>query len=334
MTKAKENSRFRLVLLRRISQSLFTVFCLYSGWQFYRFHQWAIGQSTVYVPRPPSVEAFLPISALMGLKKLLLSGQYDPIHPAGLTIFIAALVIALLLRKGFCGWICPVGFTSNLVEKVGMKLKISVKPPFFLDLPLLSLKYLLLFFFLYLIVFKMNLASIDSFIRSPYNIAVDAKMLYFFIAPGKLAASIFLFLLTISFVVKNFWCRYLCPYGALLGLLAFISPLAVKREKKKCINCKKCDKICPAMIEVSVKEGRVQTPECIGCLDCVSTCPQDDCLTLRIGSSQKVAPYLLPFLTVFLFLLFWLIATSTGHWHNSIPVEIMKRYYAMGIGIK
>nr|MBF0221753.1 4Fe-4S binding protein [Desulfobulbaceae bacterium] len=331
MPKTKLLSREHLIVFRRLSQSLFTVFCLYSGWQFFQFHQWAIGKSAVYIQRPPSVEAFLPISALLGLKRLLFTGQYDPIHPAGLTIFIAALTIALLVRKGFCGWICPVGFTSNLAEKAGVRFKTIFKLPFFLDIPLLSLKYILLFFFIYLIAFKMNLASIDSFLRSPYNITVDAKMLYFFIAPGKLAATVMIFLLMISFVIKNFWCRYLCPYGALLGILACISPFAVKRDSKRCIDCKKCDKICPALISVSDKSGHVRSLECIGCLDCVSTCPQEDCLTVRVGPSQKVSPYLIPFLTIAIFLLFWLIAVSTGHWHNSLPAEIMKRYYEMGV---
>src|SRR5210317_2140562 len=100
-------------LLRTLVQAGFTLFCLYTGYRFYLFYLWGTGQSLTYVPRPPSVEAFLPISALVGLKRLVLSGHYDMIHPAGLTIFLAAIFIAILLRKGFCGWICPVGFASN-----------------------------------------------------------------------------------------------------------------------------------------------------------------------------------------------------------------------------
>jgi len=104
--------------LRTLVQSGFAAFCLFAGYQFYHFYLWAMGESEVYVPRPPSVEGFLPISALLGLKRLMLTGRYDEIHPAGLTIFLSALIIALLLRKGFCGWICPVGFCPNLIEKL------------------------------------------------------------------------------------------------------------------------------------------------------------------------------------------------------------------------
>ncbi|HID98282.1 MAG TPA: 4Fe-4S binding protein [Thermodesulfobacteriaceae bacterium] len=42
--------------------------------------------------------------------------RFDPIHPAGLVILVAVLTIAVLLRKGFCRWICPIGFVSNIAE--------------------------------------------------------------------------------------------------------------------------------------------------------------------------------------------------------------------------
>jgi len=64
--------------LRTIIQAGFALFCLYGGYRYYLFYLWGTGQSSTYVPRPPSVEAFLPISALVGLKRLILSGRYDP----------------------------------------------------------------------------------------------------------------------------------------------------------------------------------------------------------------------------------------------------------------
>ena len=103
------SKKLNLIYLRKAVQAAFTFFCIYVGIRFYQYYLWITSRSTSFVPRPPSVEAFLPISALMSLKKLLLTGVYDSIHPAGLSIFLAALAIALIARKGFCGWICPVG---------------------------------------------------------------------------------------------------------------------------------------------------------------------------------------------------------------------------------
>jgi len=314
-------------LLRTLVQAGFTLFCLYAGYRFYLFYLWGTGQTSTYVPRPPSVEAFLPISALVGLKRLIVSGQYDMIHPAGLTIFLAALCIGLLLRKGFCGWICPVGFTSNLAEKAGKKLKILWQPPVWLDLPLLSLKYLLLFFFLYLIAWKMTLKQIESFHTSPYNLAVDAKMLLFFLSPSGLSAAIMLFLVAISFFVRNFWCRYLCPYGALLGLLALASPFQIKRDSNTCIDCKKCDRRCPGGIRVSAKTV-IHSPECIGCGECVSVCPAKECLSLSVPGKKRVPVVLLPAAVLGVFFLFYFWALGTGHWHSAVPPETMKQIFS------
>jgi polyferredoxin len=314
--------------LRTVIQSGFVLFCLYAGYRFYLFYLWGIGHTSTYVPRPPSVEAFLPISGLVGLKRLIITGRYDMIHPAGLTIFLAALCLGLLFRKGFCGWICPVGFASNLAEKTSRKLKILWQPPVWLDLPLLSLKYLLLFFFLYLIAWKMTLEQIESFHTSPYNLAVDAKMLLFFLRPSGLAAGIMIFLVAISFVIRNFWCRYLCPYGALLGLLALASPFQVKRDSTTCIDCKKCEKTCPASIRLTTK-NTIRTGECIGCTECVSVCPVEDCLTLSLPRSRKNSILLLPAGVLTIYFLFYGAALLTGHWYSEVPPEVMRKFYSI-----
>jgi polyferredoxin len=314
--------------LRIFVQGCFATFCLYSGYRFYLFYLWGSGQTLTYVPRPPSVEAFLPISALVGLKKLILSGNYDMIHPAGLTIFLAALCIGLLLRKGFCGWICPVGFCSNLVEKAAKKLQFLWQPPVWLDLPLLSLKYLLLFFFLYLVAWKMNLEQIESFQTSPYNLAVDAKMLLFFLSPSGLSAGIMVSLVLLSFIIRNFWCRYLCPYGALLGLLALASPFQIKRDAKTCIDCKKCDKTCPSSIRLTTK-NTIRTGECIGCMECVSACPVADCLTLSLPRRRKNSILILPAAVLVIYFLFYGMSLLTGHWYSEVPPEVMKKFYSI-----
>ena len=259
------HKRSELKHLRFAVQAGFSLFCLYSGYCFYLFYLWASGSSRFYVQRPPAVEAFLPISSLIGLKRLLFTGVYDEIHPAGLTIFIAALLLAMLCRKGFCGWICPVGFISNLIGKVGLKLEIIIRPPVFLHYILLPLKYALLATFAFMILLNMDLAAIEAFIISPYNVVVDARMLLFFIEPTILTILIMTILVAGSFFSRNFWCRYLCPYGALLGIIALMGPVRIRREQGKCIDCQKCEKVCPASIRVTAKES-INSPECLGCL--------------------------------------------------------------------
>ncbi|MBU1139668.1 MAG: 4Fe-4S binding protein [Proteobacteria bacterium] len=312
--------------LRLLCQSLFAIFCLYIGWQFYSFYLWTTETGKVFTPRPPAVEAFLPLGALISVKRLFLGGEYDTIHPAGLTIFIAALLIALFLRKGFCGWICPVGFASNLAERAGKRMRISFSLPAWIDLPLLSIKYLLLGFFSYLILWQMDMESLTAFHHSSYNLISDAKMLHFFLQPSILTGAIMLFLFLISFVIKNFWCRYLCPYGGLLGLLALLSPFQIKRAPDTCINCKKCEQICPSSIRITDRKT-VRNAECIGCLECLPVCPAKDCLTLGLAGKRRVNPILLPVLILGLFLLSYLTATVTGHWQTQVTVDIFRQLY-------
>ncbi len=317
--------------LRAVVHNAFLVFSLFVGYRFYLFYLWAIHRSSAFVPRPPSVEGFLPISALLGLKRLLLTGIYDPVHPAGLTILLAAITIGLLLRKGFCGWICPVGAFSHLIEGLGRRLRLQIRLPAWLDLPLLSIKYLLLAFFLYAIFWKMNLPALIGFQNSPYNHGADARMLQFFLHPSAVAGAILLFLVLISLPLANFWCRYLCPYGGLLGLLAFCGPLQIRRDEEKCINCQRCRKICPASIKVDSKKT-VYAPECIGCLECVAICPQEQCLTVTIGRKKRLPPSLLPLLVLLLFFSFYLGAELTGNWHSRISPAEFQRAYTIASG--
>ena len=64
-----------------------------------------------------------------------------------------------------------------------------------------------------------------------------------------------------SVFVQNFWCRYLCPYGALMGLAALASPLRIRREASLCIDCAKCAKACPSALPVdrlvAIRLGRM-----------------------------------------------------------------------------
>lgn len=320
--------------LRLCCQSLFAIFCLYVGWQFYSFYLWALDpHAHSYVPRPASVEAFLPLGALVSIKRFILGAEFDTIHPAGLSIFIAALLISLLLRKGFCGWICPVGFASNLAEGFAKKIGSLFTLPIWIDIPLLSIKYLLLAFFSYLILWNMGLEGLTAFHNSSYNMITDAKMLHFFLQPSFLAGSIMLGIIVISFFIRNFWCRYLCPYGGLLGLLALLSPFQLKRDSSSCIDCKKCERACPASIHITRRKS-VRTAECIGCLECVQACPVENCMTVSVAEKRNVPPLLLPILVLALFFLCYLIARSTGHWQSQVPVEIFQQNYQnmMNIG--
>ena len=328
---AERNPYGSLPALRWLVQAAYVVFFLLVGLEFHSFYRQIVSGGPVTAHRPPSVEGFLPISALVGLKRFLLTGRYDEVHPAGLTILIAAILSSLLARKAFCSWACPVGGLSRALEWAGKKTlwrkrKKETVVNRRVDLFLSSLKYLLLAFFAWAILWKMDGEAIERFLRTPYNYAADAKMLLFFLDMSRTAAIVLVVLCALSVVVKNFWCRYLCPYGALLGLASAASPLRVVRDARTCIDCRACTRSCPVEIPVHRKDA-VRTPECTGCLSCVAACPVPDCLAVSTGGTRSLSPYLVPLTGIGTIFLLYGLARATGHWHTSLTSDTLAAVY-------
>ena len=150
------------------------------GLQFIIYVHQISGNGIVTVLRPPGVEGFLPIGAMMGWKLFVQTGVWDPIHPAAMVFLGFAGFISLALRKSFCGWFCPVGTLSEWLWKLGRNLfGKNYKLPVWLDFFLRSLKYLLLGFFI-IIISSMSSPDIFGFLESPYYKISDVKMLHFF----------------------------------------------------------------------------------------------------------------------------------------------------------
>jgi polyferredoxin len=305
--------------VRSVVQLSFVLLCLWIGIEFILFVRW--GQSSgnaVYMNRPPGVEGFLPISSLISLQYWIQTGIINGIHPSGLFILLAVVATALFLKKSFCGWMCPVGTLSESLWMLGQKLfGKNLRLPRWLDVPLRSIKYLLLAFFLYAIG-SMDVSSLAAFIYSPYNKVADVKMYLFFAEISQFALWTIMMLIALSVLAKNFWCRYLCPYGALLGMLSWLSPIKVTRSKSTCIDCELCTKACPAGIKIH-KTARVWSDECMSCYRCVDSCPVVNTLEMRPNVGRKAIPsWIFGLLAASLFAAITGLAVLTGHWQNQI----------------
>lgn len=300
---------------------------LVAGVQFYFFVQHFLSGGTApYVPRPAAVEAFLPIGALVGLRAWLGTGLFDPVHPAGLAILLAILATTLIFGKAFCAWLCPVGALSEALWRLGRRVMgRGYRLPRWADWPLQSLKYLLLLFFLKAVLIDFSPGMAVYFLRSSYNQVADVKMMYFFLQPGTEVVAFLLVLMSLSLVVPNFWCRYLCPYGALLGGLSVLAPAKVKRTPSLCTNCKRCDWACPEGLAVSTAD-RVHSPQCSRCLDCVVACPKAGALGVSATPRRffkRPWLYATAYLVAFFGLLF--LAQATGNWESSVTYETYAR---------
>ncbi|MDZ7345133.1 MAG: 4Fe-4S binding protein [candidate division KSB1 bacterium] len=320
----REDSQFQ----RATMQIAFALLCVWIGIEFYFFVNWGMsGGREAFFARPPGVEGFLPISALMSLKYWLLTGIINRIHPAGLFILLAILGTGLLLKKSFCSWLCPIGTLSESLWHLGEKLfGQNLRLPQWLDYPLRSLKYFLLLFFVWAIG-EMSAPALKTFIYSPYNKMADIKMYLFFADISMLALWTIVVLMLLSIAIKNFWCRYLCPYGGLLGLLSWLSPLKITRNASTCIDCQLCTKACPATIKVH-QAKRVWSDECMSCYACVQVCPVKDTLNMQSGMIKKNVPSrVFAGLVAGLFIAITGLAMLLGYWQNDISKEEYLKHF-------
>ena len=313
-TGRKADRTFRVRLL---VQLFFALASILVGVQLTAFYRAAQAGTLPLPSRPPGAEAYLPISGLMGILDWAYQGTLNTIHPAATVLVLVALAMAFFLRKGFCAWVCPVGFLSEFLARFG---RWSFGRNFriwkWLDIPLRSMKYLLLAFFLGAVV-TMTATQLQAFIQSPYNRVADVKMGLFFLNLGKTGTLTMGVLVLASVFVQGFWCRYLCPYGALLGFFSWISPTRITRNADPCVNCGLCDKVCMARLPVSTA-GKVTSPECTGCLDCVAVCPVTDALEIRTVGRRRVSPLGFAGVLMGIFLAGYLGARTAGIWSNEI----------------
>ncbi|WML49903.1 4Fe-4S binding protein [Neobacillus sp. PS3-34] len=321
----RQMKRKPIQAVRFAVQAVFILFLLYVGLRFYQFYMhFQTSGAEPFVNRPPAVEGFLPISALVALKVWLTSGEFDKIHPAGLVLFSFFVGSGILFRKSFCSWFCPVGTISEWTGMLGKKLfKKNFDMPRWIAWILTPLKYLLLFFFVKMIVFDMPIFAAKDFLNDPYNKISDVKMLLFFLNIGGFTLKFIIVMFVLSLFFKNFWCRFLCPYGAIIGLGTIFGITKIKRNEDTCIDCELCTRVCPQRIKVS-KIDVVRTPDCTACMQCVEACPVKDTLNMTVVN-KRVNKWFIPVAFISAFILIVAFAKLTGHWNTIISYEEFKQ---------
>ncbi|MFO7981843.1 MAG: 4Fe-4S binding protein [Desulfuromonadales bacterium] len=314
------------MLPRYLVQSGFMVFYV---WTFVHFLRWVETLQAGNVPqgaRPAAVDGFLPISGLMGLRHWWQSAELYPVHPAAALILLAALLTGLLLKRGFCSWMCPVFPLSEGLWRGGEKtFGRTFAPPFWLDLPLRSLKYLVLFFFLYQILWAMPLPGLRAFLASPYHKIADVRLLQFFQHPSATTLVVVALLAAACFFVQMAWCRYLCPYGALLGLVSLLSLSKIGRDENLCIRCGLCSSRCPAWLPV-MQLKTVRSAECYGCFRCVQNCPAPGAVEMRLLRRLAVPSALFGAVLILVFVVVDIYGRVTGKWHSATTAGEIASY--------
>jgi len=190
----------------------------------------------------------------------------------GISSAAALLFLTILAGRLFCGWICPFGFVLDLVDKITPK---KLGWPSFLKSRMT--KYGVLAGAVggsYALGFQAfcTVCPIGTLCRS-YGVQSFFKSAELAIVPA---------LASLEIAQRRSWCRYFCPVGAVLGIMATLRLIKIVIGAKKCkkFSCIQCAEVCPmGIIDADqLREGispRIPMTECIMCLRCLDRCPYD-----------------------------------------------------------
>ncbi|HAM63216.1 MAG: ferredoxin [Firmicutes bacterium GWF2_51_9] len=234
-----------------------------------------------------SLHAICPFGGVVTLYNLATVGDYiQKIHASSVILLAISIVMAILFGPVLCGWICPLGSLQEWIGKIGKRIfkkKYNAFVPKKADRYLRYIRYLVLIWVVYVtaksgtLVFK----NVD-----PYN------ALFTFWSEEVSYSAVLVLILTLvgSLFIERPWCKYACPYGALMGISNKFRMFKIRRNEPTCIHCTKCDRACPMNIEVS-KGQAVKNAQCISCYECTSeqACPIPDTVTLSATFKKVVA---------------------------------------------
>lgn len=233
-----------------------------------------------------SVHAICPFGGVVTLYQLLTTGAFvQKIHASAVVLMGIAFILAVLFGPVICGWVCPLGSIQEWVGRLGRRVwgkRYNTFVPQRVDRVLKYARYAVLA----LVVYKTASTGLLLFANvDPYY-----ALFHFWTGETALAALVILAATLVgALFVERPWCRYACPYGALLGLFNKVRIFSIKRNPGTCIDCKACDRACPMGIVVS-GTGTVRDTTCISCLECTSErhCPIPQTVELMAGSFGEV----------------------------------------------
>ncbi len=205
------------------------------------------------------------------------------ILPAGLLWALVVVALTVLLGRAFCGWVCPVGTLHHIASWATRKARRG--PPIVANRwrPHFRLKYLLLIAALV----AAAAGSLLSGLLDPLSLAARSigsalsSALHAFLPLGGfrarifegawLTGAIFVALLVLNRWIARWWCRALCPLGALLGWVSRAAIFRIEVDGEICTHCNRCAADCQGADEPFAKH---RVSECHVCLNCIDACPE------------------------------------------------------------
>lgn len=206
---------------------------------------------------------FWIVSPLEGLESLLVTRE--PFGPLIVSLILPTL-LAMVMGRVFCSWVCPITFLTELGEKIRKLFSRRTATP---ERWKLMRQFLWLTLALELFITLVLGAPIFVFLSPPGLVGRELMTLVFFHSL-TIEGIVILLALALNLISKRFYCRYLCPLGALLALLGKRRKLRLINVQQGCRSCGACDKACPMGLEPSIGEG--MSVYCWNCGSCIDNC--------------------------------------------------------------
>jgi len=220
----------------------------------------------------------LYIQAFVGIRIIfesILKWNFSKEIVPSLVEVIAIFPVTILFGRFFCGWLCGFGsFLDFIYKSLRTVFKKEIKISEKIDNALKSLKYIIL---ILLIIFSWTFGFQIFNKLSPWDIfgmtviignKIDIPSA-FNILP--IAFIFFILIIIASAFIERFFCRYLCPLGAVFSISSRFKIGRIKKPRENCGACRMCTKFCPMKIPL-YKMDDVKSGECINCMKCVSVC--------------------------------------------------------------
>ena len=233
-------------------------------------------------------DAFCPMGGIETFFRYISTGEtLKTTNLLNFAVLIAILGVSLLAGRAFCGWMCPIGTLQDMLVKLTRRLSGGgkrhirgkrSKAKFPMELPPKVDK--LARYLKYVILLIVLIASVWT-VYPPLRDICPARALFSFELGDPLLVSVLIAFIITSMLIKRFWCKYLCPFGAFLAITNIFAPLRVTINKNNCTGCGRCEAECP--VDIPAIPDNMRSLECIQCLECVETCAIEDTVELKLG---------------------------------------------------
>ena len=216
-------------------------------------------------------------SAIGSIYTAIIGGTFVFSEQLGnILLTVAVLLVTALWGRFFCGFICSFGAMQDLLRFLGKRITRKQIVPEKADKVLKHLKYAVL---LYIVIGVWTFGLGADTVWSPWTVfgmyASPWNGLPSHLAFLSVGGILLLAIIVGSLFIDRFFCKYLCPLGAIFTPLARLKVFRIKKPSAMCGSCRRCTKNCPMALPL-YRYDEVKSGECINCLKCTAVCHRDN----------------------------------------------------------